>query len=148
MPKKIFEKAWSSGFSLSGLFPHFKLGVIIFPSEDSLKAELYAGRTGGKGAGKFMYDYRKLTLEEQWDVVQERRGKHQPWHSPPHRHVSGNVSYLVTAACYEHVPVIGQTSQRMSECEEGVLEACREVCAEIHAWCILPNHYYLLVQTV
>jgi putative transposase len=55
--------------------------------------------------------------------------------------------YLVTAACYNHVPIVGLSPERISECEEGVLEACRDIGARIYAWCILPNHYHLLTRT-
>ena len=94
-----------------------------------------------------MYDYRKLTAEQKREVVEARRRQHSPWHSPPHREVEGNCFYLVTAACYEHRPIINQTPERMSECEESVLAACRKGEAEISAWCILPNHYHILLRT-
>jgi putative transposase len=95
-----------------------------------------------------MYDYRKMTVGERERLVEDRRRKHLPWHSPPHREIAGNISYLVTAACYEHFPIVGHTPGRMSECEEGVLEACREIGANIYAWCVLPNHYHVLVRTM
>ena len=94
-----------------------------------------------------MYDYRDMTPEEKSRVVEERRRKHVPWHSPPHSEIAGNVSYLITAACYEHQHIIAQTMERMVECEEGVLEVCRDVGAKVYAWCILPNHYHVLLRT-
>jgi putative transposase len=94
-----------------------------------------------------MYNYRQMTSEERRRIVENRRRKHVPWHSPPHLEVAGEVSYLVTAACYEHLPIVGLSPERMSECEEGVLDACREIGARIYAWCILPNHYHVLVRT-
>ena len=94
-----------------------------------------------------MYNYRQLTGEERSQVVEDRRRRHLPWHSPPHIEVLGEVSYLVTAACYEHLPIVGLSLERMSECEEGLLETCRDIGARIYAWCILPNHYHVLLRT-
>jgi putative transposase len=94
-----------------------------------------------------MYDYRQMTREEKRRIVNDRRRKHVPWHSPPHLEVEGEACYLVTAACYEHHPIAGLSPERMSECEEGVLEACQEISARVYAWCILPNHYHVLART-
>ena len=35
----------------------------------------------------------------------------------------------------------------MTDCEAEVLQICREFGSETHAWCILPNHYHLLLRT-
>jgi putative transposase len=35
----------------------------------------------------------------------------------------------------------------MTECESEVLSICDEVGSHIYAWCILPNHYHVLVKT-
>jgi putative transposase len=94
-----------------------------------------------------MYDYRRMTAEERRSVVEKRRRNHLPWHSPPHREVDGAASYLVTAACYEHLPIIGLTPERMSECEETILAGLRSLGVNVYAWCILPNHYHMLVRT-
>jgi len=94
-----------------------------------------------------MYDYRKMSSDHRQRIVEHRRRKHMPWHSPPHLEVSGEVFNLVTAACYEHAPIVSHTAERMSECEEGVLESCRAVDARIYGWCILPNHYHVLLRT-
>ena len=94
-----------------------------------------------------MYDYRTMTAEERRDVIEARRRNHLPWHSHPHRELVGNVSYLVTAASYDHSSSVGHTPGRMAECEEGVLGICREQAADIFAWCVLPNHYHVLLRT-
>ncbi|MCP4755797.1 MAG: hypothetical protein GY866_33450 [Proteobacteria bacterium] len=54
---------------------------------------------------------------------------------------------MITAACYEHAPIIGSHPERMRECEYGILDVCRQRCSNVFAWCILPNHYHVLVQT-
>ena len=35
----------------------------------------------------------------------------------------------------------------MAECESKLLGLCQSIGASLFAWCILPNHYHLLVQT-
>lgn len=35
----------------------------------------------------------------------------------------------------------------MTECEAETLKICNDFCSRIHAWCILPNHYHVLVKT-
>lgn len=76
-----------------------------------------------------------------------RRARHLPWHSPPHLDWAGEHRYIITAACYEHAPIIGKSQERMMWCEEAVLEVCRELSAKIYGWCVLPNHYHVLLKT-
>lgn len=94
-----------------------------------------------------MYDWRKMTAEERAQALALRRGRHLPWHSPPHLDWTGEHRYIITAACYEHAPIIGKSHERMMCCEEAVLEVCREVSSEIYGWCVLPNHYHVLLKT-
>ena len=47
--------------------------------------------------------------------------------------------YHLSAANFEHVPVIGKTPSRMA--------AFAEVEAELYVWCVLPNHWHALVGT-
>jgi len=35
----------------------------------------------------------------------------------------------------------------MTECEAALLDICGEFATTIYAWCVLPNHYHLLVRT-
>ncbi|MBI3425610.1 MAG: transposase [Acidobacteria bacterium] len=94
-----------------------------------------------------MYDYRKLTAEQQCEVVLYRHQHGRPWHSPPHWEFTGAKQFLISAACYEHAPVIGATLERMTECENKLLEICAQYGSAVYAWCILPNHYHLLLKT-
>jgi putative transposase len=93
-----------------------------------------------------MYDYRKMTEEERKRVVEYRRRRGAPWHSPPHWDLGISDKYLITAACYEHKSIIGKSPSRLTECEDGILSVCREFGQEIYAWCVLPNHYHILVH--
>ena len=94
-----------------------------------------------------MYYWRKLSEKDREFVLAERKANKLPWHSPPHLVFKGRNRYLITATCFEHKHIVGQSLKRMTECEAGVLDICRKLDAEIFAWCILPNHYHILVQT-
>jgi len=93
-----------------------------------------------------MYRWKKLTCEERKQVLSTRKAKRFPWHSPPH--LSGNTNlYFITAACYEHKPVIGHSIQRISNFENEILNLLSSNKNNVLSWCILPNHYHLLLYT-
>jgi len=69
-----------------------------------------------------------------------------PWHSPPHR-VSDKMRYLLTAACFEHRPIIGENPVRMGSFSETLLQTLAPHVRRVVAWCVLPNHYHALVET-
>jgi putative transposase len=93
-----------------------------------------------------MYNWRKMTPEQRRQCLALRRNLGYPWHSPPHQDF-GEGTYHLTAACFEHRPIIGISVERMAECETRLLDTIRQRSQEILAWCILPTHYHLLVQT-
>jgi REP element-mobilizing transposase RayT len=35
----------------------------------------------------------------------------------------------------------------MAECEDELLKIVHELCSMTYAWCVLPNHYHLLLKT-
>ena len=94
-----------------------------------------------------MYYWRSLSDEQRDEVREYRRIQRYPKHSPPHFDFDGPTRYLITAACYEHKHIPGKSASRMTECELGVLEACEKFADEIYSWCILPNHYHVLLET-
>ena len=93
-----------------------------------------------------MSDYRKLSIEERARIVGYRHRREQSWHSPPHWDLGISDRYLTTPACYEHKNILRETHARMTEFEEAVLSVCRKFAEEIYAWCILPNHYHVLLR--
>ena len=95
---------------------------------------------------RLMYDYRKMTPHQRHEVVQYRRLRERPWHSPPHWEFADQTQFIISGSCFEHVPVIGATHERMTECETGLLEVCEKLAATVYAWCVLPNHYHLLLK--
>src|SRR3954468_22954131 len=94
-----------------------------------------------------MYDYRKMTSAERERVSAYRCQRKLPKHSPPHSAMGFTSQYLVTAACFEHKPIIGKSTERLSECEQQLLASCEEHAATVYGWCVLPNHYHVLVGT-
>jgi len=89
-----------------------------------------------------MYEYRKLTPEERKKVVEERIARGYPPHRPPHPH-DAETFYLLTAACYEHKPIIHSPERRQSLLDQLFAEFIA-AGMEIRAWVVLQNHYHLL----
>ncbi len=93
-----------------------------------------------------MYNFRKMSPEMRAEVVAWRKANRLPWHSPPHGKMGYSNRYLVSAACYEHHYYIGVSPERMTECEKEILSVCQQFGSEVYAWCVLPNHYHLLLK--
>ncbi len=94
-----------------------------------------------------MYYWRSLSQDQRNAVSEYRRINRLPKHSPPHFDSDTETRYLLTAACYEHKPIIGTSPERMSECETAVIELCAMFATAIYAWCFLPNHFHVLLST-
>ena len=94
-----------------------------------------------------MYYWRQLTDVQRQEAVDYRRIQRFPKHSPPHFDFDGENRYIITAACYEHIPIIAKTHIRLTDCESKILAACEKHGSEIYAWCVLPNHYHVLIKT-
>jgi putative transposase len=92
-----------------------------------------------------MYNWRKMSKEQREDLLKTRKSQEVPWHSPPH--VQGDKTrFHVTAACYEHKNIIGLSTERISDFEDGLLQILRVNSIELHAWVVLPNHYHVLLM--
>ena len=88
-----------------------------------------------------------MSEAERLAVLRERSARDFPRHSPPHFEYEGEQTFIITAACFEHQPFIGKTAQRMAKAEAELIEICVALSNILYAWCILPNHYHLLVRT-
>jgi putative transposase len=88
-----------------------------------------------------------MSAERQSEAVEYRRLHEHPLHSPPHFNYIGLRQFFITATCYEHQPYIGLKHERMSDFEGELLAACSKFAASTYAWCVLPNHYHVLVRT-
>ena len=94
-----------------------------------------------------MYDWRKLNDDQRSDLLQLREQLCQPMHSPPHHDYDSPTRFHLSAACYEHKPVIGHSYERMLDFSSQILAFFKENADEIYAWCVLPNHWHALVLT-
>jgi len=93
-----------------------------------------------------MYDWRKMTPEQRREALRLRKQKGYPWHSPPH--LIGRTDYYhLSAACNEHKAIIGIFPERIAEFPERILNLMQELMAIVFAWCVLPNHYHLLIKS-
>jgi putative transposase len=92
-----------------------------------------------------MYRWRKLSGEDQAALLQYRQRLSRPWHSPPH-FIEGPAFFHLTAACYEHASIIGSSPARMQAFSADLLGTLAGAGVTTHAWCLLPNHYHLLVH--
>lgn len=94
-----------------------------------------------------MYDWRKMSEAEREKALKERKARRLPWHAPPHFEYEHNHRFIVSAACFEHKAIIGESKERMAECESALIQICEVLDVRLYAWCVLPNHYHLLVRT-
>src|SRR5262245_9028535 len=96
-------------------------------------------------ADRPMYLWRGMTPEQRPQALEERQRHRLPWHGPPHYESDGGF-YLITAACYEHAPIIGASSARMAEFEAELVGTAEAHSERLFAWVVLPNHYHLLLH--
>jgi len=93
------------------------------------------------------YRWRALTSEQRADLLAWRKAHDHPWHSPPHNPNHGHLRFHITAACFEHHPFIGQSPERMDDFLNDLLTLLNTHARQTSAWCVLPNHYHVLVET-
>ncbi len=91
------------------------------------------------------YRWRQMTAKEREDELAWRRDHAHPWHSPTHKD-AGEGAYHISAACFEHRLIIGVSPARMREFADELLERVMSSVDAIEAWCVLPNHYHILVR--
>ncbi len=92
------------------------------------------------------YTYRRLTPSERTEVIEERRVRGIPLHSPPHSYDEAGC-FLITAACYGHAPIMDLPERRTS-LEVCLLSALRASSVTVYGWVVLSNHYHVLVESV
>jgi len=92
------------------------------------------------------YIYRHLTDSERIEIVEERRERGFPLHSPPHAYEEAGC-FLITAACFEHAPIM-EAGERRTALRTCLLNALQSASVTVHGWVVLPNHYHVLVEAV
>jgi putative transposase len=93
------------------------------------------------------YLWRKLTDQQRADLLKWPKDRRRPWHWPHHRPDFGREHFHVTAACYEHAPIIGTCADRMDSFSSALSTTIEKAGGAVFAWAVLPNHYHLLLQT-
>jgi putative transposase len=93
-----------------------------------------------------MYQWRKLTPAQRQELLAHRQRGRVPWHAPPH-YENRSECYLITAACYEHRPIIGTMTTRMAGFEDALFGTLVSHSRSVFAWVVLPNHYHALIAT-
>ncbi len=91
-----------------------------------------------------MYEYRKLNKIEKKEILRHRKERGFPFHSPPHFKKEAGI-YLITAAIYEHKPILLDPIRRNYFLEYFFCLAA-EIKIKPHAWVILPNHYHFMTK--
>ena len=72
------------------------------------------------------YLWRQLAQEQRKQLLTWRRQEGRPWHSPP-RSPDLEGQFHLTAACYEHAPIVGSSVTRMNEFTEDLLEVLARI---------------------
>lgn len=86
-----------------------------------------------------------MSADERERVLAYRKRMGRPLHAPPH-FADGTRTYILSAAIYEHRPLMNTVSRR-HEFEKKLLTVSAEKAgAQIFAWCVLPNHWHLLAR--
>ena len=106
-----------------------------------------AQRPPAKAGTPNRYVWRQLTPSQRDEVLAWRKENGRPWHSPAHRPNYGHLTFLLSAACYEHAAHIGFSPRRMDAFSAALLALFQEHAARTIAWCVLPNHYHALVES-
>jgi REP-associated tyrosine transposase len=91
------------------------------------------------------YVWRQLTLRQRKELLEWRKMRGHPWHSPPHRLNFGRLRFLISAACYEHRHYIVHCLRRFDHFAGDLLAVLAAHANQSFAWCVLPNHYHALV---
>jgi hypothetical protein len=92
------------------------------------------------------YLWRQLNQRQREELLEWRKSRGYPWHSPPHRPNFGHVRFLVSAACYEHRQYIAHSLVRMDNFAGDLLAVLAGHANQTFAWCMLPNHYHAFVE--
>ena len=92
-----------------------------------------------------MYRYRDMTDSQRRGTLEHRRHQGFPLHAPPH-FPDGKRPYILTAACFEHSPILAQDSRRDLVATDLMIPLSQESWADIRAWVILPNHWHILAS--
>jgi hypothetical protein len=85
-----------------------------------------------------MYRWRQWTSEQRSTILTERLQREHPSHSPAHI-VSDHTSiYLITAACFEHAPIIGRSDERLASFSAQLYEFMQNIAGPFSPGSFFP----------
>jgi putative transposase len=93
-----------------------------------------------------MYDWRNMSPKIREEILNHRRQRKLPWHSPPH-FIDMYNTFMITATNFEHQSIIGRSIDRMHSFQIKLLETLSAHSSKIYAWCVIPNHYHIVIET-
>ena len=91
-----------------------------------------------------MYAWRKLSSGQRDELLRYRKQRQWPWHGPPHT-VMKDALFHITAVNFEHRCITGKSMHRIDAFGGQLMEALAASGGHCMSWCVLPNHYHLLV---
>ena len=86
-----------------------------------------------------------MTDEQRSYVLKRRKEQSRPYHSLPHT-ITEREYFHLSAACYEHKSIIGQSISRITKFEDSILNVVNDIAEKLCSYALLPNHYHLLVK--
>ncbi|MEX0321770.1 MAG: transposase [Puniceicoccaceae bacterium] len=72
--------------------------------------------------------------------------KKHPAHDLPHFSDGSMGIFFVTGTNYLHKKIIGKSHDRLDEFMVRMIDAIESVNFELHAFCVMPNHYHIIVD--
>lgn len=91
-----------------------------------------------------MYVWRKLSSSQRDELLRYRKQRQWPWHGPPHPAMK-DALFHITAVNFEHRCITGKNIRRINAFGGQLLEVLAASGGQCMSWCVLPNHYHLLV---
>jgi REP element-mobilizing transposase RayT len=92
------------------------------------------------------YVWRQLNPKQREELLELRKMRGYPWHSPPHRPNFAHLRFLISAACYGDHHYIGHNLARIDNFVRDLLAVLAAHANQAFAWSVLPNHYHALVE--
>jgi putative transposase len=93
-----------------------------------------------------MYDWQTMSEGERMEALADRCRKKYPVHGLPHFSDGTPGVFFITGTNYRHREIVGKTDHRMSDFTNRLFEVIQNCSFEINAFCLLRNHYHVLVD--
>ena len=89
-----------------------------------------------------------MCWKERLAVLHSRHKNNHPAHELPHFDAVKTNCYSITASNFRHNEILGRNPARMDNFQERLHEVIHDqVDTILHAWCLMLNHYHLLISS-